>query len=84
MDAVRQSEVRHQSLRIECRTEIENAYTVLALEQLRQDRGERLLFALADAVAALLTPPTIPSPEPMCSEAKPKQIEAAISDTDER
>ena len=81
MDAVRQSEVRHQSLRIKCRTEIENAYTVLALEQLRRDRGERLLFALAEAVAALFTPPTIPSPEPMCSEAKPNISRHQISDT---
>lgn len=55
MEAVRASEERYQREKFERQTEIENAFTVLALDQLRHERGERLLAALAEAVFSILT-----------------------------
>jgi hypothetical protein len=73
MDAVRQSEIRRRSLKIERRTEIENGYTVLALEQSRHERGEQLLLALAEAVAAPLT---------ATNEMNPSQEPTLLGETD--
>lgn len=55
MEAVRASEERYQREKIERQTEIENAFTVLTLDQVRHARGERLLKALAEAVFSILT-----------------------------